>query len=91
MAIINLQCKRCDKVFDFDVGEVNFELVNERPQFEHEFECPHCGKLTLDEVELTEIGHSQLSELWWIDGERKQRKKNNGVSGVKPLTMFKAP
>ncbi len=75
MAIINFKCKRCDEVFDFDVGTINFELVNERPQFEHEIECPNCGGLTLDEVELTELGQSQLTELWWIDGERKRAKK----------------
>lgn len=75
MAIINFQCKRCDKEFDCDVGKINFELVDGRPQFEHEIVCPNCGKLTLDEVELTELGQSQLTELWWIDGERKQVKK----------------
>ncbi len=57
------------------MGEINFELVNWRPQFEREIVCPNCGKLTLDDVELTEFGQSQLTELWWIDAERKQRKK----------------
>ncbi len=75
MAIINFKCNRCDEVFDCDVGEINFELVNWRPQFEREIVCPNCGKLTLDDVELTEFGQSQLTELWWIDAERKQRKK----------------
>ncbi|MEO0129868.1 MAG: hypothetical protein ABIL70_09200 [candidate division WOR-3 bacterium] len=75
MAIINFKCNRCEIVFDFDVGEIAFELVNGRPQFEREIECPNCGKLTLDEVELTELGQSQLTELWWQNGERKQSEK----------------
>ena len=40
------------RVFDFDVGKVSFELVDDRPQFENQINCPHCGALTLDEKDL---------------------------------------
>lgn len=64
MAIINFKCKKCGQEFNYDVGKINFELVNQRPQFEREMQCNSCGELTLDEVELTEFGQSQLTELY---------------------------
>jgi len=27
--------------------------------------CPQCGVLTLDEVELTELGQTQLTEIYF--------------------------
>lgn len=73
MAVINFQCQKCKKVFDFDVGEINFELVDERPQFKNTIRCDRCGELTLDEVWLTEIGQTQLTALQLEDEERKGR------------------
>ena len=35
-----------------------------RPNFEREIYCDKCGLLTLDEVELTEFGQTQLTELF---------------------------
>ena len=67
MPFINFKCKKCRKVFDFDVGKVSFQLVDDRPQFENEINCPHCGPLTLDEVELTEIGQTELTEIYLKD------------------------
>ena len=67
MPIINFKCKKCSKEFNYDVGKINFQLVNERPQFEKEIVCKRCGVLTLDEVELTETGQSQLTELYLKD------------------------
>lgn len=63
MAVINFKCKRCGLIFFSDVGKISFELVDGRPQFQKQIECHDCGLLTLDEVELTELGQSQLTEL----------------------------
>lgn len=67
MPFINFKCKKCKRVFDFDVGKISFELVDERPQFENQIKCSHCGALTLDEVELTEIGQTELTEIYLKD------------------------
>ncbi len=67
MPFINFKCKKCKRVFNFDVGKISFELVDERPQFENQIKCPHCGALTLDEIELTEIGQTELTEIYLKD------------------------
>lgn len=67
MAIIHFKCKGCGDEFNYDVGEVKFPLEEERPRFEKEIWCKRCGKRTLDEVELTEIGQTQLTELYLKD------------------------
>lgn len=67
MPIINFKCKKCSKEFDYDVGRIDFQLVNCRPQFEREIRCDKCGILTLDDVELTELGQFQLTELYIAD------------------------
>ncbi len=64
MPFINFKCKECKRVFDFEVGKISFELVEGRPQFENQIKCPHCGPLTLDEVELTEVGQTELTEIY---------------------------
>jgi sarcosine oxidase delta subunit len=33
-----------------------------RQNFEKPIACPHCGEKTMDEVLLTELGQSQLTE-----------------------------
>jgi hypothetical protein len=35
MPFINFQCKKCKSIFDFDVGRISFELVDDGPQFEN--------------------------------------------------------
>ena len=75
MPIINFICKKCEVEFDFDVGRISFEFVDWRPQFERKITCPNCGILTLDEVELTEIGQSQLTYLYMRE-ERGNRGKS---------------
>lgn len=67
MAIINFKCKGCGDEFFYNVGEVKFVVGEERPRFEKEIWCKRCGKRTLDEVELTEIGQTQLTELYLKD------------------------
>ncbi len=68
MAIINFKCKKCQNLFFCDVGEITFPPLNRsggRPFFEKAIVCPDCGELTFDkdEVELTEFGQSQLTDL----------------------------
>lgn len=33
----------------------------------NQIKCPNCGALTLDEVKLTEIGQTELTELYLKD------------------------
>jgi hypothetical protein len=33
-----------------------------RPTFEKPIVCPHCGQKSIDEVLLTELGQSQMTE-----------------------------
>ena len=59
---INFECKKCRNIFDCDVGTVTVHENSDRPQFEQSIFCPRCGELTIDEVLLTELGQSQLTE-----------------------------
>ena len=59
---INFQCKKCRKEFDCDVGEVGINEETMRPDFEKAIVCPQCGERTMDEVLLTELGQSQMTE-----------------------------
>ena len=59
---INFECKDCLKTFDCEVGRIG---INERsmcPTFEKPIVCPHCGQKSMDEVLLTELGQSQMTE-----------------------------
>lgn len=59
---INFECKKCGCVFDSDVGAVSISEDSFRPQFENEIICPKCGKRSIDDVLLTELGQTQLTE-----------------------------
>ena len=59
---INFECKKCKKIFDCDVGQVSIDEKAMRPIFEKKLVCSKCGELTIDDVYLTEIGQSQLTE-----------------------------
>jgi len=59
---INFECKKCHRIFDCDVGSVTVAENSDRPHFEKRILCPTCGELTMDEVLLTELGQSQLTE-----------------------------
>ena len=68
---INFECKKCGNVFDCDVGTITVHENSDRPQFEQSIFCPRCGELTMDEVLLTELGQSQLTEATFdfpVDG-----------------------
>jgi rubredoxin len=61
--VINFECQKCGTLFDCDVGTVKFPENSDKPDFEKEIICPKCGILSMDEVLLTEIGQSQLTEV----------------------------
>jgi hypothetical protein len=60
--IINFECKRCHRIFDSDVDSVTLHDDSDRPHFEKRPLCPACGELMIDDVWLTELGQSQLTE-----------------------------
>ena len=60
---INFECTNCKRIFDCDVGLVTLPEDSLRPHFENEIVCPSCGKRSMDEVLLTELGQSQLSSV----------------------------
>ena len=49
-------------IFDCDVGQVSIDEKTMRPRFEKKLVCPKCGELTMNDVHLTELGQSQLTE-----------------------------
>jgi hypothetical protein len=63
--IINFDCKKCRQEFDGDVGKIAVDAKSMRPLFEKAIVCPRCGKRSIDEVLLTELGQSQMSEASW--------------------------
>jgi hypothetical protein len=62
---INFQCKRCHTIFDCVVGNISVNPDTMRPVFEKSIICPKCGLRTIDEVYLTELGQSQMTEATW--------------------------
>jgi len=62
---INFECKSCHKIFDNEVGQVSINEETMRPDFEKKIVCPSCGEKTIDDVLLTELGQSQLTEATW--------------------------
>lgn len=59
---INFQCKKCGVIFDCDIGTVTLSEDHERPVFSNNIVCPKCGKRSMEDVFLTELGQSQLTE-----------------------------
>ena len=60
--VINFECRKCRRVFDCDIGIVTLPENSDRPSFENQIICPECGQLSMDEVFLTELGQSQLTQ-----------------------------
>lgn len=58
---INFKCTSCKKIFDSEVGNVSIDEKAMRPVFENDINCPSCGKRSMDEVLLTELGQTQLT------------------------------
>lgn len=59
---INFECKKCSGIFNSDVGIIKINEQTFRPDFEKPIICPKCGIRTIDEVFLTELGRSQMTE-----------------------------
>ena len=59
---INFKCKNCKNVFDSDVGKIEINYSTMRPEFENSIHCPNCGIRTIDEILLTELGQTQMTE-----------------------------
>jgi protein O-mannosyl-transferase len=71
---INLGCKKCGSEFDCDVGDISMSEDSMLPVFGKDIECPRCGRLSMDDISLTEFGQSRttkqregvLQECWLI-------------------------
>ena len=59
---INFECKGCQKEFDCDVGTIGINNRTMRPNFGKPIICPRCGERTINDVLLTELGQSQMTE-----------------------------
>ena len=62
---INFECTRCHETFDCDVGRIGIDETTMRPLCEKDIVCPHCGRLSLNDVLLTELGQSQMTDATW--------------------------
>ena len=60
--VINFECKGCKQEFDCEMGKIGINERTWRPDFEKPIICPQCGERTMDEVVLTELGQSQMTE-----------------------------
>ena len=43
-------------------GKISINEQTMRPNFELDIDCPNCGKRSIDEVALTELGQSQMTD-----------------------------
>ena len=59
---INFECKKCNNTFDCEMGKIGINESTMRPKFEKDIICHQCGKLTMDDVFLTEIGQTQMTQ-----------------------------
>jgi hypothetical protein len=57
--------QKCGKEFDCDVGDIAVSEESMRPVFGKDISCPRCGILPIDDVFLTELGQSQMTEATW--------------------------
>ncbi|MCK4348428.1 MAG: hypothetical protein KAW47_07410 [Thermoplasmatales archaeon] len=79
MTELNFVCKNCRKNFDCNVGKSTFPIESERPHFEKNIICPTCGNLSIDDVELTELGQTQLSSVFIQTSNNKSMNDDNHV------------
>ena len=63
---INFKCKKCSGIFDSEVGSIKMNEQTFRSDFEKPITCPKCGVRTIDEVFLTELGQSQMTEATMV-------------------------
>ena len=64
MPIIKFECKKCKEIFDCETGKITFGNILD---FEKDIICPNCGKLTKEEILLTEYGQTQIGQLYFKD------------------------
>lgn len=50
--------------FNCDVGDITFPQNENHPRFEKNIICPRCGVRSMNDIELTELGQTQLSEVF---------------------------
>jgi hypothetical protein len=62
---IEFECRKCRQEFQCDVGQVAIDEASLRPVFQKSIVCPRCGNRSINEVYLTELGQSQLTEATW--------------------------
>ncbi|MBI2629857.1 hypothetical protein HYW76_02035 [Candidatus Pacearchaeota archaeon] len=72
MAIINFQCKKCRNEFDCETGKITFGNILD---FEKDIICSKCGKLNKENIWLTELGQTQIGEIFF--SESKLLKEHN--------------
>ena len=89
MTELNFLCTKCRTEFDCNVGKISFPVEENRPRFEKNILCPRCGVLTMDEVELTEPGQTQLGAVFfaelkwnggrsnWVSHAKKEKEEEN--------------
>lgn len=55
---LNVECKKSKAEFDANVGLISFDEsgLDSKPTFESKPECDKCGKLTVNDIYLTEVG-----------------------------------
>lgn len=77
MPEINFKCKKCGNELDFEVGKIYFPTnVDDKLNFEYDVICEYCGKVTINDLELTELGQTQVSMLYFSElskGETNQK------------------
>ena len=82
--LINFECQKCGTLFVCDVGIVTSPETSAKPNFEKEIICPQCGKISMNEVFLTELGLCEecAGKLELIspkeEPQRKRKKKRRG-------------
>jgi rubredoxin len=59
---VNLKCKECKTIYDFEVGKVSLDKESSLV-FEKETICPKCG--AKGKELLSELGQSQMTE-WYF-------------------------
>ncbi len=59
---ISFKCKKCRKEFSCEMGKISVTEETFRPDFEKPIICPRCGHRSMDEVLLTELGQSQMTQ-----------------------------
>lgn len=60
---INFEYKKCNEIFVFEAEKRKMNEQTFRPNFKKEITRPKCAVLTIDEVFLTILGQSQMTEV----------------------------